>query len=335
VGRSAKPFCAELGDLKDVLFDDNSLSIGRTPLVRLNRVVGNAPATVLAKIEGRNPAYSVKCRIGAAMIWDAEKRGVLRPGKEIIEPTSGNTGIALAFVAAARGYPITLTMPETMSLERRKVLRVFGANLVLTEGAKGMSGAISKAEEIVDSDPERYVLLQQFSNPANPEIHFQTTGPEIWDDTKGSIDVLVSGVGTGGTITGVSRYIKEMKGKPIVSIAVEPVSSPVITQTLKHEALKPGPHKIQGIGAGFVPKNLDLAMVDAVEQVTNEESIEMARRLAREEGILAGISCGAAAAAAVRIAHREEFRGKTIVVVLPDSGERYLSSPLFEGMFES
>jgi cysteine synthase A len=318
-----------------VLFDDNSLSIGRTPLVRLNRVVGNAPATVLAKIEGRNPAYSVKCRIGAAMIWDAEKRGVLRPGKEIIEPTSGNTGIALAFVAAARGYPITLTMPETMSLERRKVLRVFGANLVLTEGAKGMSGAISKAEEIVDSDPERYVLLQQFSNPANPEIHFQTTGPEIWDDTKGSIDVLVSGVGTGGTITGVSRYIKEMKGKPIVSIAVEPVSSPVITQTLKHEALKPGPHKIQGIGAGFVPKNLDLAMVDAVEQVTNEESIEMARRLAREEGILAGISCGAAAAAAVRIAHREEFRGKTIVVVLPDSGERYLSSPLFEGMFES
>jgi cysteine synthase A len=335
VGRSAKPFRAELGDLKDVLFDDNSLSIGRTPLVRLNRVVGNAPATVLAKIEGRNPAYSVKCRIGAAMIWDAEARGVLHSGKEIIEPTSGNTGIALAFVAAARGYPITLTMPETMSLERRKVLRVFGANLVLTEGAKGMSGAISKAEEIVDSDPERYVLLQQFSNPANPEIHFKTTGPEIWEDTNGSIDALVSGVGTGGTITGVSRYIKEKMGKPIVSIAVEPVSSPVITQTLKHEALKPGPHKIQGIGAGFVPKNLDLAMVDAVEQVTNEESIDMARRLAREEGILAGISCGAAAAAAVRIAHRDEFRGKTIVVVLPDSGERYLSSPLFEGMFES
>ncbi len=318
-----------------MLFDDNSLSIGRTPLVRLNRVVGNAPATVLAKIEGRNPAYSVKCRIGAAMIWDAEKRGVLRPGKEIIEPTSGNTGIALAYVAAARGYPITLTMPETMSLERRKVLRVFGANLVLTEGAKGMSGAIAKAEEIVDSDPERYVLLQQFSNPANPEIHFKTTGPEIWDDTNGSIDVLVSGVGTGGTITGVSRYIKETKGKPIVSIAVEPMSSPVITQTLKHEALKPGPHKIQGIGAGFVPKNLDLAMVDSVEQVTNEESIDMARRLAREEGILAGISCGAAAAAAVRIAHRDEYRGKTIVVILPDSGERYLSSPLFEGMFES
>lgn len=318
-----------------MLFDDNSLSIGRTPLVRLNRVVGNAPATVLAKIEGRNPAYSVKCRIGAAMIWDAEKRGVLRPGKELIEPTSGNTGIALAYVAAARGYPVTLTMPETMSLERRKVLRVFGATLVLTEGAKGMNGAISKAEEIVDSDPERYVLLQQFSNPANPEIHFKTTGPEIWDDTNGSIDVLVAGVGTGGTITGVSRYIKETKGKPIVSIAVEPVSSPVITQTLKHEPLKPGPHKIQGIGAGFVPKNLDLAMVDDVEQVTNEESIEMARRLAREEGILAGISCGAAAAAAVKIAHRDEFRGKTIVVVLPDSGERYLSSPLFEGMFES
>jgi len=304
-------------------------------LVRINRLDASSGATVLAKIEGRNPAYSVKCRIGAAMIWDAEARGVLHSGKEIIEPTSGNTGIALAFVAAARGYPITLTMPETMSLERRKVLRVFGANLVLTEGAKGMSGAISKAEEIVDSDPERYVLLQQFSNPANPEIHFKTTGPEIWEDTNGSIDVLVSGVGTGGTITGVSRYIKEKMGKPIVSIAVEPVSSPVITQTLKHEALRPGPHKIQGIGAGFVPKNLDLAMVDAVEQVTNEESIDMARRLAREEGILAGISCGAAAAAAVRIAHREEFRGKTIVVVLPDSGERYLSSPLFEGMFES
>lgn len=318
-----------------MFFDDNSLSIGRTPLVRLNRVVNNAPATVLAKIEGRNPGYSVKCRIGSAMIWDAEARGLLGPGKEIIEPTSGNTGIALAYVAAARGYPITLTMPETMSLERRKVLRVFGANLVLTEGARGMSGAIAKAEEIVDSNPDRYVLLQQFSNPANPDIHFRTTGPEIWEDTDGRIDVLVSGVGTGGTITGVSRYVKQTKNKPLVSIAVEPVSSPVILQTLRNEPLKPGPHKIQGIGAGFVPKNLDLSMVDRVELVTNEESIEMARRLAREEGILAGISCGAAAAAAVRVAHQEEFRGKMIVVILPDSGERYLSSALFEGMFEN
>lgn len=316
-------------------YNDNSLSIGHTPLVRLNRVTGDAPATVLAKIEGRNPAYSVKCRIGAAMIWDAEARGILKPGKEIIEPTSGNTGIALAFVAAARGYPITLTMPETMSLERRKVLRVFGANLVLTDGAKGMNGAIARAEQIVASDPERYVLLQQFSNPANPEIHFKTTGPEIWNDTGGEIDVLVSGVGTGGTITGVSRYIKQVEGKAILSVAVEPTGSPVIAQTLRHEPIKPGPHKIQGIGAGFVPRNLDLSVVDRVESVTNEEAIEMARRLSREEGILSGISCGAAASVAVRLARLDEFRGKTIVTVLPDSGERYLSSALFEGMFEN
>ena len=314
-------------------FADNSMSIGHTPLIRLNRVTDGAPCTVLAKIEGRNPAYSVKCRIGAAMIWDAEERGMLRPGKELIEPTSGNTGIALAFVAAARGYPITLTMPETMSIERRKVLKTFGANLVLTEGPLGMKGAILKAEEILASDPERYVLLQQFKNPANPAIHFKTTGPEIWDDTDGAIDVLVSGVGTGGTITGISRYIKHEKKKPILSVAVEPVSSPVITQTRSGEAVKPGPHKIQGIGAGFVPDTLDLSMVDRVDQVTNEESIEMARRLAREEGILAGISCGAAAAAACKIAHEPEMKGKTIVVILPDSGERYLTSILFEGLF--
>ncbi len=313
---------------------DNSLSIGRTPLIKLNRVTDNAPATVLAKIEGRNPAYSVKCRIGAAMIWDAEQRGVLKAGKELIEPTSGNTGIALAFVAAARGYAITLTMPETMSIERRKVLRVFGANLILTEGPAGMKGAISKAEELVASDPERYVLLQQFQNPANPEIHFKTTGPEIWEDTNGGIDVLVSGVGTGGTITGVSRYIKNEKKKPIISVGVEPVSSPVMTQTLHHEPVKPGPHKIQGIGAGFIPGTLDLSMVDRVELVSNEESIEMARRLAREEGILSGISCGAAAAVAVRLAKEPAMAGKTIVTVLPDSGERYLTSSLFEGMFE-
>jgi cysteine synthase A len=317
-----------------VYFEDNSYSIGRTPLVKLNRVVDGLPVTMLAKVEGRNPAYSVKCRIGAAMIWDAEKRGALKPGKELIEPTSGNTGIALAFVAAARGYPVTLTMPETMSLERRKVLSVFGAKLELTEGPKGMGGAIAKAQEMVQSDPERYVLLQQFENPANPLIHETTTGPEIWDDTDGRIDVLVSGVGTGGTITGVSRYIKHKKNRPIVSVAVEPVASPVITQAMAGQPLKPGPHKIQGIGAGFVPKNLDLSIVDRVQQVTNEESIEMARRLAREEGLLCGISCGAAVAAAVRIAREEQFHGKTFVVILPDSGERYLSSVLFEGMFE-
>ena len=315
-----------------MLFRDNSLSIGRTPLVKLNRLPGASGATVLAKIEGRNPAYSVKCRIGASMVWDAEKRGALKPGKELIEPTSGNTGIALAFVAAARGYPITLTMPETMSLERRRVLAAFGANLVLTEGALGMKGAIAKAEEIALSDPARFVLLQQFKNPANPQIHFETTGPEIWDDTEGAVDVLVSGVGTGGTITGISRYIKNARGKKILSVAVEPEASPVITQTLRKEPLKPGPHKIQGIGAGFIPDTLDLSLVDLVETVSNDEAIETARRLAREEGILSGISCGAAAAVAIRLAQKPEFQGKTIVVILPDSGERYLSSVLFEGV---
>jgi cysteine synthase A len=318
-----------------MFFEDNSFSIGHTPLVKLTRVIGGAPVTLLAKIEGRNPAYSVKCRIGAAMVWDAEKRGVLQPGKEIIEPTSGNTGIALAFVGAARGYPVTLTMPETMSLERRKVLAAFGARVVLTEGSRGMGGAIAKAQELLDADPQRYVMLQQFDNPANPEIHQKTTGPEIWNDTDGKVDVLISGVGTGGTITGVSRYIKNDKGKKITTVAVEPVGSPVISQTLAGKPIQPGPHKIQGIGAGFVPRNLDISLVDRVELVTNEESIEMARRLAREEGILSGISCGAATAAAVRIAREEQFKGKTLVVVLPDSGERYLSSVLFEGMFES
>jgi cysteine synthase A len=316
-------------------FEDNAQSIGRTPLVRLNRVVDGARATVLAKIEGRNPAYSVKCRIGAALVWDAEKRGVLGPGKELIEPTSGNTGIALAFVAAARGYPLTLTMPETMSLERRKLLVAYGAKLVLTEGARGMSGAIARAEEIRAANPERFVLLQQFQNPANPAIHESTTGPEIWEETGGAIDILVSGVGTGGTITGVSRYIKHTQRKAIVSVAVEPSASPVLTQARAGEPLKPGPHKIQGIGAGFVPGVLDLSLVDAVEQVSNEEAIEFARRLAREEGILAGISCGAAAAVAVRLAKRAENAGKTIVTVLPDSGERYLSSALFEGIFDA
>ena len=318
-----------------MFFDDNSYSIGRTALVRLNRVTDGAPVTLLGKVEGRNPAYSVKCRIGASMIWDAEKRGVLGPGKELIEPTSGNTGIALAFVAAARGYPVTLTMPETMSVERRKVLAAFGANVVLTEGSRGMAGSISKAQEIVQSDPDRYVLLQQFDNPANPEIHFKTTGPEIWEDTDGKVDVFVSGVGTGGTITGVSRYLKQEKGRSVLSVAVEPVSSPVISQTMAGQPIKPGPHKIQGIGAGFIPRNLDLSMVDRVELVTNEESIEMARRLAREEGLLSGISCGAAVAAAVRLAREDQFSGKTIVVILPDSGERYLSSVLFEGMFDN
>lgn len=316
-------------------YTDNSASIGRTPLVRLNRITDGAKATVLAKIEGRNPAYSVKCRIGAAMILDAEKRGLLGPGKEIVEPTSGNTGIALAFVAAARGIPITLTMPETMSVERRKLLVAYGAKLVLTEGPKGMGGAIAKAEEIAASDPGRYVLLQQFKNPSNPAIHEQTTGPEIWDDTEGQIDILVAGVGTGGTITGVSRYIKKTRGKAIQSIAVEPTASPVLTQHRSGEPLKPAPHKIQGIGAGFVPAVLDMTLVDAVEQVSNEEAIEYARRLAREEGILAGISCGAAAAVACRVAKRSENAGKTVVVVLPDSGERYLSSALFEGMFDA
>ena len=317
------------------IYDDNSLSIGRTPLVRLNRITDGAGATVLAKIEGRNPAYSVKCRLGAAMVWDAEKRGLLGPGKEIVEPTSGNTGIALAFVAASRGIPVTLTMPDTMSIERRKLLLAYGAKLVLTEGAKGMKGAIAKAEEIVASDPERYVLLQQFKNPANPAIHEATTGPEIWEDTGGKIDIFVAGVGTGGTITGVTRYLKKTQRRAIQSVAVEPSASPVLSQTRAGQAPAPGPHKIQGIGAGFVPDVLDLSLIDGIEQVSNEEAIEYARRLAREEGILAGISCGAATAAAVRLARKPENAGKTIVVVLPDSGERYLSSALFEGYFDA
>lgn len=314
------------------VYTDNSLSIGRTPLVQLNRVGTKDGATILAKIEGRNPAYSVKCRIGASMIWDAEEKGLLGPGKELVEPTSGNTGIALAFVAAARGIPITLTMPETMSLERRKVLKALGANLALTPGAKGMSGAIAAAEDMAASDPDRYVLLHQFKNPANPEIHVKTTGPEIWDDTDGNVDVIVSGVGTGGTITGISRYFKEIRGKQIISVAVEPEDSPVISQQLAGEMLQPGPHKIQGIGAGFIPEILDLDLIDRVEQVSNDEAIEFARSLAREEGILSGISCGAAAAVAARLAALPEFKGKTIVVILPDSGERYLTSVLFEGI---
>jgi cysteine synthase len=316
-------------------YEDNSRSIGHTPLVRLNRVIDGAPAIVLGKIEGRNPAYSVKCRIGAAMVWDAEQRGLLSPGKELVEPTSGNTGIALAFVAAARNIPLTLTMPDTMSLERRKLLIAYGAKLVLTEGARGMSGAIAKAEEIAASAPDRYVLLQQFKNPANPAIHEATTGPEIWDDTQGAIDIFVSGVGTGGTITGVSRYIKRTKGKPIVSVAVEPSASPVLTQQRTGQPLRPASHKIQGIGAGFVPEVLDLSLVDEVEQVTNEEAIDYARRLTREEGILSGISCGAAVAVAARIAKRPRNAGKTIVVVLPDSGERYLSTALFGGISQT
>ncbi len=314
------------------VFADNSQSIGNTPLVKLNKVTQGAKATVLAKIEGRNPAYSVKCRIGAAMIWDAEKRGVLKPGVEIIEPTSGNTGIALAYVAAARGYKLTLTMPETMSVERRRVLAAFGANLVLTPGSEGMKGAIKRAEEIAATDPAKYFLPQQFKNPANPAIHEATTGPEIWNDTNGAIDVLVSGVGTGGTISGVSRYIKNTKGKKIISVAVEPKESPVITQKRAGLELKPGPHKIQGIGAGFIPDTLDLSVVDRVEQIDSAEAVSFARRLAKEEGILVGISCGAAAAVAVRLAQLDEFAGKTIVVVLPDAGERYLSTILFEGI---
>jgi cysteine synthase A len=312
---------------------DNSLSIGQTPLVELHRVTEGCGARVLAKIEGRNPAYSVKCRIGAAMIWQAEKDGLLGPGKELIEPTSGNTGIALAFVAASRGIPLTLTMPETMSLERRKLLTAYGANLVLTEGRLGMGGAIGAARELAESDPDRWVMLQQFMNPANPRIHHDTTGPEIWKDTDGVVDALVAGVGTGGTITGVSRYIKTTLGQPLVSVAVEPLNSPVIRQTIAGEDLRPGPHKIQGIGAGFVPANLDLSLVDRVEAVSDEEAVTMARRLMKEEGILAGISCGAATVAALRLAREEAFAGRTIVVVLPDSGERYLSSVLFEGMF--
>lgn len=313
-------------------FADNSFSIGNTPLVRINHMAQGLRATVLAKVEGRNPSYSVKCRIGSAMVWAAERDGLLKPGKEIIEPTSGNTGIALAYVAAARGYKLHITMPETFSIERRKVLRIFGANLILTAGPKGMRGAIEEAERIAASDP-KYFLPQQFKNPANPEIHFKTTGPEIWEETEGKIDVLVSGVGTGGTISGVSRYIKLEKGKKIVSIAVEPAESPVITQRLAGQELKPGPHKIQGIGAGFIPDTLDLAMVDRVEKVSSEEAIEHSRRLAREEGMLSGVSSGAAIAAALRIARLKEFEDKTLVAILPDAGERYLSGPLFEGLF--
>ena len=311
-------------------FEDNSLSIGVTPLVKLNRVVRSDRTLVLAKIEGRNPAYSVKCRIGASMIWAAEKSGDLKPGIEVVEPTSGNTGIALAFVCAAKGYKLTLTMPDSMSLERRKVLKAFGANLVLTPGAKGMKGAINKAEQLVSENPGKYYMPQQFSNPANPSIHEETTGPEIWKQTDGKVDVLVSGVGTGGTITGVTRFLKEKCGRPIVSVAVEPFDSSVISQTLAGEPVEPAPHKIQGIGAGFVPVNLDLKLVDRVERVSNEEAISMGRRLATEEGIFAGISCGAAAEAAARLSNEEEFAGKTIVVILPDAGERYLSSAMFD-----
>lgn len=314
------------------IYSDNSLSIGHTPLVRLNRIIQGAKASVLAKIEGRNPAYSVKCRIGASMIWDAEKRGLLKPGMEIVEPTSGNTGIALAYVAAARGYKVTLTMPETMSMERRKVLAAFGAAVILTPGADGMKGAVNRAEAMAGSEPGRWFLPQQFKNPANPAIHEQTTGPEIWEDAAGEMDVLVSGVGTGGTITGISRYFKKTMKRPIVSVAVEPKESPVITQKLAGKTLKPGPHPIQGIGAGFIPDTLDLSMVDRVEQVEGAEAVTFARRLAREEGILSGISCGAAAAVAVRLAKNDEFAGKNIVVILPDAGERYLSTVLFEGI---
>jgi cysteine synthase A len=317
------------------IFEDNSLSIGNTPLVKINRITAGLPGTVLAKIEGRNPAYSVKCRIGASMIWAAERDGILKRGSRdvtIVEPTSGNTGIALAYVAASRGYPLVLTMPETMSLERRRLLKAFGSELILTEGPKGMPGAIARAEQIVASDPKKYWMPQQFKNPANPEIHFKTTGPEIWNDTDGKVDILVSGVGTGGTITGVSRFIKKEKKKALWSVAVEPVDSPILTAIRKGDPPKPGPHKIQGIGAGFVPDVLDLSLVDEVVTVTNDESIEMAHRLHKEEGITSGISCGAALAAAVKVAARPDSKGKTIVVILPDAGDRYHSSVLFQNI---
>jgi cysteine synthase A len=316
------------------IYEDNSRAIGRTPLVRINRITAGAGATVLAKIEGRNPAYSVKCRIGAAMVWDAEQRGLLGPGKTIVEATSGNTGIALAFAAASRGIECVLTMPETMSMERRKVLVALGAKLVLTPGAQGMKGAIAKAEELIASDPGRYVAVRQFENPANPAIHEQTTGPEIWDDTDGKVDVFVAGVGTGGTLTGVSRYFEKTRGQALHSVAVEPIHSPVISQTVKGEEVKPSPHKIQGIGAGFVPKNLDLTLVDEVAHVSNDEAVAMARRLAKEEGILAGISCGAAMTVADRLAREPRFAGQTIVVILPDTAERYFTGILFEGQFD-
>ncbi len=316
------------------VYEDNTKSIGHTPLVRINRLDASSGATILAKIEGRNPAYSVKCRIGAAMVWDAEERGTLKPGMSIVEATSGNTGIALAYAASARGYGCVLTMPETMSMERRKVLIAFGAKLVLTPGAKGMNGAIAKAEELAGTEPGKYLLMKQFENPANPAIHERTTGPEIWEDTDGKVDIFVSGVGTGGTLTGVSRYIKRTRGKKILTVAVEPANSPVIAQALAGQPLTPSPHKIQGLGAGFIPKNLDLSQIDRVEQVTNEDAIDMARRLAREEGLLSGISSGAAMVAALRLARDPAHKGKTIVVVLPDAGERYLSGALFEGLFE-
>jgi cysteine synthase A len=312
------------------IYADNSLSIGRTPLVQLNRVVGASGARVLAKIEGRNPAYSVKCRIGAAMIWDAEEKGVIKPHTEIVEPTSGNTGIALAYVCAARGYRVSLTMPETMSIERRKVLAFFGANLVLTPASEGMKGAVALAEKMATDDPDKYYLPQQFNNPANPAIHEKTTGPEIWEDTGGEVDALVAGVGTGGTLSGISRFFEKVKGRAVYSVAVEPATSPVISQTLAGEAMKPGAHKIQGIGAGFIPGNLDLSLVDHVEPVESEEAMEVSRRLAREEGILCGISSGAAVAAASRLVRSGRFDGKTIVVILPDAGERYLSTDLFD-----
>lgn len=313
------------------VYADNTLSIGRTPLVKLNRVVKGA--NVYAKIEARNPSFSVKCRLGAALIWDAEKRGILTPEKELVEPTSGNTGIALAFVAASRGYKLTLTMPATMSLERRKLLKALGANLVLTEGPKGMKGAIEKAKEIQAADPDKYLILGQFDNPANPQIHFETTGPEIWNDLDGQIDVFVAGVGTGGTITGVSRFIKQEKQHPLVSVAVEPAESPVISQVKAGQEIKPGPHKIQGIGAGFIPAVLEVDLIDRVEQVSSDDAIAMTHRLMKEEGILAGISSGAAVVAAARLAELPEFAGKNIVVVLASAAERYLSSPLFANVF--
>lgn len=314
------------------IFEDNSLSIGKTPLVALRRVTGRTDARVLVKIEGRNPAYSVKCRVGAAMIWDAEAKGIIKPHTTIIEPTSGNTGIGLAYVCAARGYKLVLAMPDTMSLERRKVLAFFGAELMLTPGSEGMKGAVARAEQLAADDPERYFLPQQFNNPANPAIHEQTTGPEIWEDTDGEVDALVAGVGTGGTLTGISRHFKRVKNQPLCSVAVEPATSPVIGQTLAGQDLMPGSHGIQGIGAGFIPANLDLSLVDRVESVETQEAVEMARRLAREEGILCGISSGAATAAAVRLAQQDDFAGKTIVVILPDAGERYLSTELFDVM---
>jgi cysteine synthase len=313
-------------------FADNEDAVGRTPLVKLNKICGKTDAIVLAKVEGRNPAYSVKDRIGVYMIRDAEERGLLKPGVEIIEPTSGNTGIGLAYVCAIKGYPLTLVMPDTMSIERRKVLKMFGAKLVLTEGSKGMRGAVEKAEGMLTSAPDKYFMPQQFKNPANVKAHEETTGPELWEETNGQVDVLVSGVGTGGTITGISRFIRNKKGKKIYSVAVEPAESPIITQTLQGKDPMPGPHKIQGIGAGFIPEILDLSIIDDVQLVSSEESIEYARLLARREGMLCGISSGAAVVAATRLAQQERFQNKMIVVILPSAGERYLSSALFEGI---